>query len=95
MRDIEIEISDQSDVIFASIAKKKKHDVQKIIDDLSFCSSKYSPELQKAIFTSAPNKAPGPDQLTFLIVQKAYNSISDVFFMLYSELINRDHHPVC
>jgi hypothetical protein len=42
MRDIEVEIFDQSDVIFASIAKKKKFDVQKIIDDLSFCSSQYS-----------------------------------------------------
>jgi hypothetical protein len=42
MRDTEIEISDQTDVISASIAKEKKPDVQKIIDDLSFCSTKYS-----------------------------------------------------
>ncbi len=42
MKDIEIEIFDQSDVILVSIAKEKKHDVQKIIDDLSFCSFKYS-----------------------------------------------------
>jgi hypothetical protein len=42
MRNTEIEISDQSDVIFASIAKEKKFDVQQIIDDLSLCSSKYS-----------------------------------------------------
>ncbi len=42
MKDIEIEIFNQSDVILASIAKEKKFDVQKIIDDLSFCSFKYS-----------------------------------------------------
>ncbi len=42
MRNIEIEVSDQTDVISASIVKKKKSDVQKIIDDLSFCSVKYS-----------------------------------------------------
>jgi hypothetical protein len=52
-------------------------------------------ELQKAIFTFASNKASESDQLTFLIVQKAYNSISDVFFILYSELINQDHHLEC
>ncbi len=42
MRSTEIEIPDQSDVIPASIAKEKKHDVQKIIDDLPSCSPKYS-----------------------------------------------------
>ncbi len=42
MRSIEIEISDQTDVISASIVKEKKSDVQKIIDDLSLCSAKYS-----------------------------------------------------
>ncbi len=52
-------------------------------------------ELRKAIFISALNKASESDQLTFLIVQKAYVSISDVFFMLYFELINRGHHLVC
>ncbi len=52
-------------------------------------------KLQKAIFTFASNKSSRSDQLTFLIVQKTYNSISDIFFMLYSELINRDHHSVC
>jgi hypothetical protein len=49
-------------------------------------------KLQRAIFTSESNKTLESDQLSFLIVQKAYNSISDIFFMLYSELSNRDHH---
>jgi hypothetical protein len=52
-------------------------------------------EFRKAIFIFASNKASRSDQLIFLIVQKAYNSISNVFFMLYSKLINRDHHSVC
>ncbi len=42
MRGTEIEVPDQSDAILASIVKEKKSDVQKIIDDLPFCSSKYS-----------------------------------------------------
>ncbi len=33
---------DQSDEILRSIVKEKKPNVQKIIDDLSSCSSKYS-----------------------------------------------------
>jgi hypothetical protein len=41
MRDVEIEMSDQSDVISARIIKEKKRDSQKIIDELSSCSSKY------------------------------------------------------
>jgi hypothetical protein len=52
-------------------------------------------KLRKTIFTFASNKASRSDQLIFLIIQKAYNSISDVFFMLHSELISRDHHFVC
>jgi hypothetical protein len=52
-------------------------------------------ELRKAIFTSASNKASRSDQLIFLIVQKTYNSISDIFFLLYFEFIYRDHHFVC
>jgi hypothetical protein len=52
-------------------------------------------KLRKAIFISASNKASRSDQLTFLIVQKVYVSISNIFFMLYFEFINQDHHFVC
>ncbi len=52
-------------------------------------------ELRKAIFIFVSNKASRLDQLIFLIVQKTYNSISNIFSMLYSELINRDHHLLC
>jgi hypothetical protein len=42
MRDTEIEVFDQTDVIFAGIINEKKPNVQKIIDDLSSLSFKYS-----------------------------------------------------
>jgi hypothetical protein len=41
-REIEIEISDQSDLISLNILKEKKRDVQKLIDDLSAISSNYT-----------------------------------------------------
>lgn len=41
-REIEIEISNQSDVVLLNILKRKKHDVQKLIDDLLSLSSNYN-----------------------------------------------------
>jgi hypothetical protein len=67
----------------------------KLNSELFEWSNLIESKLRKAIFTFASNKASRSDQLMFLIIQKAYNSISDVFFMLYFELINRDHHFVC
>ncbi len=76
--------------------ESNENDVRLALNSNSFeWSNLIEIKLQKAIFTSASNKASGSDQLCFLIVQKAYNSISDIFFMLYSELINRDHHSEC
>jgi hypothetical protein len=40
-REIEIEMSNQSDVIFSKILKSKKRDVHKLIDDLFSISSNY------------------------------------------------------
>jgi hypothetical protein len=40
-REIEIEISNQSDVILSNILQEKKRDVQKLIDDLPAISSNY------------------------------------------------------
>ncbi len=45
VREIEIEIPDQSDVVPPNILKGKKHDVQKLIDDLPPLSSNYTPIL--------------------------------------------------
>jgi hypothetical protein len=41
-RDIEIKVFDQSNVIFFNILKRKKRDVQKLIDELSASSSNYT-----------------------------------------------------
>ncbi len=42
-REIEIEIPDQSDVVPRNILKGKKHDVDKLINDLPAISSNYTP----------------------------------------------------
>jgi hypothetical protein len=80
----------------SEIENTNENDIRLKLNSESFeWSNLIESELKRAIFTSASNKASRSNQLTFLIVQKAYNSISDVFFMLYFELINRDHHLVC
>ena len=45
--------------------------------------------------TSSPKKAPGPDGLSFLIIQHAYQAIPDLFHTVYSILINQEYHPIC
>ena len=52
-------------------------------------------EIQSAIFISAFKKASGSDNLTFLIIQKAYKCISKLFFLIYSKLINNGIHSNC
>ena len=52
-------------------------------------------EIQSAIFTSAPKKAPKPNNLTFLIIQNAYKCILKLFFLLYSKLINNGIYLNC
>ena len=52
-------------------------------------------EISKAIATSAPNKAPGPDGLSFLCIQSAYNAIPDFFYSLYATLGTVGYQPAC
>ena len=52
-------------------------------------------EIQKAIFTSAPNKAPGPDGLQFLYLRHAYRAIPTYFNDLFSTLGSVGYHPKC
>ena len=51
-------------------------------------------ELEFAINFSNPNKASEPSEISFLIIQKAYQIISQLFFQLYQYLIKQDSHPV-
>ena len=50
---------------------------------------------QECNFSSSPKKAPGPDGILFLILQKSYHAISDLFDMVFSELIKNGYHPQC
>ena len=52
-------------------------------------------ELQKVIFSSSTKKASGPDRIGFLIIQKAYSTIPELFFQLYYKLIKLGFHPTC
>ncbi len=75
--------------------KHKKKEFQLNLNSNSFeWSNLIETELHKAIFIFATNKVSKSDQLTFLIIQKAYKTISDVFFIFYSELINKNHHSL-
>ena len=51
-------------------------------------------ELQYAIMSSNPNKAPGPSGISFMIIQKVYNSISKLFYILYHKLIKHGYHAL-
>ena len=52
-------------------------------------------EIQQAIQTSSPKKAPGPDDLSFAIIQAAYKIVPDLFHLLYKDLIQHGYHPKC
>jgi len=52
-------------------------------------------EIKEAIFSSSIRKAAGPDKISFLILQKAFESIENRFVVLYSNLISHDYHSIC
>ena len=52
-------------------------------------------EIKNAIFSSSPKKSSGPDGISFLILQKSYHTISDLFDMVFSELIKNGYHSQC
>ena len=52
-------------------------------------------EIKNTIFSSLPKKAPGPDGISFLILQKSYYSIFDLFHKVFSQLIKNGYHPQC
>src|SRR5690349_5750192 len=43
--------------------------------------------------SSSNKKAPGPDRIGFLIIQKAYSTIPQLFYQLYYKLIQIGFHP--
>jgi len=52
-------------------------------------------EVKNAIFQSSIKKAPGPDDISFLIIQKAYQNLELRFNRLYRILIRKGYHPRC
>jgi ribonuclease HI len=52
-------------------------------------------ELQNACTTKIKGKTPGPDLITQEIITQAYDTIPDVFYGVFSILLNTGHHPKC
>ena len=52
-------------------------------------------EIKNAILTPSIRKAPGPDQITCLLLRKAYMAALVVFNSLYRTLFNIGYHPAC
>lgn len=52
-------------------------------------------EVEDAIFTSSPSKAPGPDGINFACIRQAYRIIPEWFNQLYREILNQGYHPMC
>ena len=52
-------------------------------------------EVKNAIFQSSVKKAPGPDKISFLLIQKAYQNLESRFNKLYRILIRKGYHPRC
>ncbi len=52
-------------------------------------------EIQKAIFTSNSKKACELDNIEFLIIQKSYETIKELYLLLYLKLLNNDYYSKC
>ena len=52
-------------------------------------------EVEQAIKSSSLRKAPGPDRISFLILQKAFQAIPGLFFAIFAKLLNNSYHPIC
>ena len=52
-------------------------------------------DIKIAIFSSSFKKELGPDKISFLILQKLYHAISDLFDMIFYELIKNEYHLQC
>src|SRR5204862_5155887 len=52
-------------------------------------------EIKDTIFSSSIKSAAGPDEISYLILQKAFNIIESRFVILYSKLIQYGYHLIC
>jgi hypothetical protein len=52
-------------------------------------------EVEQAIKSSSPRKAPGPDGLSFLIIHHAFQAIPELFHAIFAKLLDNGFHPAC
>ena len=52
-------------------------------------------EIQKAVLGTSTKTAPGPDKISYAIIQQAFKAIPHLFYKLYPKLIERGYHPNC
>jgi len=52
-------------------------------------------ELRDSCTSKIKGKTPGPDLITQEIIIQAYSAIPEVFYIVYSILINQGYHPKC
>ncbi len=52
-------------------------------------------EIQKTIFTSNSKKACELNNIEFLIIQKSYETIKELYLLLYLKLLNNDYYSKC
>src|SRR5215471_12221624 len=52
-------------------------------------------EFEKIIFSCSSKKASDPDKIGFLIIQKVYSTIPELFYQLYYKLVKLRFHPDC
>jgi hypothetical protein len=50
-------------------------------------------EVKQAVFSSSSKKAPGPDGISFAILQKAYPTIEDLLYRIYRILFTLGYQP--
>jgi hypothetical protein len=50
-------------------------------------------ELKEACISKIKGKTPGPDLITQEIIVQAYLAIPDIFYLVYSKLIDKGYHP--
>jgi ribonuclease HI len=52
-------------------------------------------ELDSACSATIKGKTPGPDAITQDIIRHAYSAVPDMFYKVYSTLLDIGHHPQC
>ena len=52
-------------------------------------------EIRDTIFSSSTKLVAGPNGISYLILQKAFNIIESRFIILYNKLIQYGYHPTC